>query len=446
MAHPTMILRRLQAGCRITGSRFMRSARAGSISNSAARRTRCRKLFHTEMHKYLVNGQMHIANDRDPQIPEALAPVVMGIASLHDFRPRHQSILGRFVSVDGRTHKVTPVETAAAPSHGVSKGPKPEYTFPDPNDYGIQNEDIAPYDFAAIYNLTPLWTSGITGKGVSIAIASQTDINLSDVATFRKFFGLSKFAGTAKQIINGADPGTVSGDVTENTLDTEWSGATAPDANVITVASKSTATTDAATLSINYIIDNEVAPIMSASYGACEASLGKSGNASLNAIFQQGSAEGISLFESSGDQGSTGCDPANGNFPQVAEHGAAGQWIRLEPLHHGCWWYRSALGESGLLEILDRQHGEQFECDRLHSRAAMGLNMHQLLLGELCLYRRGVCRKGLQRCTWSRLRKSHGHCSGQRRQELLPHQYWHVCQLLGSLRETILADGRWGAE
>ena len=47
-----------------------------------------RSAFRTEMHALRVNGESHIANVSDPQIPAALLPVVKGIVSLHDFRPR----------------------------------------------------------------------------------------------------------------------------------------------------------------------------------------------------------------------------------------------------------------------------------------------------------------------------------------------------------------------
>ena len=271
--------------------------------------------FHTEIHNYSVNGKMHIANNSDPEVPEALAPVITGIASLNDFFPKHQSELGRHVIMNRKSHTVTPVE-------GLPNGPTANYAFADPNVGGIQNEDIGPYDFAAMYNLTPLWNAGITGKGISVAISSQTDINVADVNTFRSFFGLSKFTGTVKQVVNGTDPGIVQGDLVENTLDTEWSGAAAPDAQIIVVASKGTATTGAGILSDEYIVDQEVAPIMSASYGECEAGLGQAGNANLNSIYQQGSTEGISMFDSAGDQGSTGCDNSDATtFPAPAEHG-----------------------------------------------------------------------------------------------------------------------------
>ena len=46
-----------------------------------------REAFHTEIHQLEVNGEPHISNMSDPQIPAALAPVVKGIFSLNDFKP-----------------------------------------------------------------------------------------------------------------------------------------------------------------------------------------------------------------------------------------------------------------------------------------------------------------------------------------------------------------------
>ena len=42
--------------------------------------------FHTQIHRLLVDGENHIANTQDPQIPSAMAGVVRGILSLHNFR------------------------------------------------------------------------------------------------------------------------------------------------------------------------------------------------------------------------------------------------------------------------------------------------------------------------------------------------------------------------
>jgi hypothetical protein len=49
-----------------------------------------REAFHTQIHRLRVRGEDHIANFSDPQIPEALAPVVAGVAWLNDFRGKPQ--------------------------------------------------------------------------------------------------------------------------------------------------------------------------------------------------------------------------------------------------------------------------------------------------------------------------------------------------------------------
>src|SRR3984885_10731647 len=46
-----------------------------------------RRAFHTSIHNLDVDGTQHIANVSDPQIPEALAPAVSGVVSMHDFKP-----------------------------------------------------------------------------------------------------------------------------------------------------------------------------------------------------------------------------------------------------------------------------------------------------------------------------------------------------------------------
>ena len=51
---------------------------AGQFSNT----------FHTQIHKYEVEGQIHTANASEPTIPAALAPVFGGFASLNNFHPQ----------------------------------------------------------------------------------------------------------------------------------------------------------------------------------------------------------------------------------------------------------------------------------------------------------------------------------------------------------------------
>ncbi|HUH63946.1 MAG TPA: choice-of-anchor D domain-containing protein [Terracidiphilus sp.] len=270
-----------------------------------------RQAFHTEIHRYLVRGEEHIANSADPQIPAALAPVIYGVASLHNFFPQSQAILGRYVKRNRKTGKITPLES-------IPSRPSPQYGFTD--QYGDAEEDITPADFATIYNLNPLWKAGTNGKGVKIAISAVTDIYQQDINVFRSDFGLP--ATTVQVIHNGADPGVDKNSLPENTLDTQWSGAAAPGATLVLVVSGSTKTAFGGDLSNSYIVNHpSIASVTSASYGLCEPGLGNAGNKLENDTAQQGAAVGISMFVSSGDQGSTGCDSSDTPAPNPAQYG-----------------------------------------------------------------------------------------------------------------------------
>jgi len=76
-----------------------------------------------------------------------------------------------------------------------------------------------------------------------------------------------------------------------------------------------------------YIVDHNLAPIMSESYGQCEFNMGATGNQFYNNLWQQAAAQGITAFVSSGDNGSAGCDfelDQGLQPPQPAQYGLAG--------------------------------------------------------------------------------------------------------------------------
>ncbi len=252
--------------------------------------------FHSELHRYLVRGQEHIANSSDPAIPQALAPVIAGIFPLNNFylRPLHHQ-WGEFRR-DSKSGKWTP-ENADILTRPLFAAPGNEHPV----------ELVSPYDFATLYNVLPLWNSGIDGAGETIAIAGRSNIDLQDVARFRSAFGLP--ANAPAILVNGPDPGTPStDDQVESTLDVEWAGAVAKGATIELVTTASTAGNDGAFSSAAYIIDNNLAPILSFSYGACELALGAAGNAAINSLWQQGATEGITILVASGNQGAAGCE------------------------------------------------------------------------------------------------------------------------------------------
>jgi pseudomonalisin len=233
--------------------------------------------FHTEIHDYVVGGNIHHANAADPSIPRALADLVVGVVSLHDFRSK-------------------PPSHVARPDTNISNGA----------------HWLSPGDFATIYNVNPLYSAGIDGTGQSVAVVGRSNIKLLDVQNFRSHFGLP--ANDPQFIINGTDPGIVSDDEeSEADLDVEWAGAVAKSATIKFVISKSTSATSGDGLSAQYIVNNNVAPIMTMSFSLCESAMGSSNNALANSLGAQAASQGITSFVSSGDSGAAGCDSDTAN-------------------------------------------------------------------------------------------------------------------------------------
>lgn len=234
--------------------------------------------FHTQMHDYIVEGELRHANASDPSIPLALADVVSGIVTLHNI-PRKSMITG-----------VRPLMTWVV---------QPEFTLGS-------SHSLSPGDFAIIYNVNPLYNAGIDGSGTSIAIVGRTHPSSTNWATFRSTMGLS--INPPQVIVNGTDPGDVSaGEDGEADLDVEWSGAVAKSATIKFVVSKSTISTDGVDLSAQYIINNNLAPVMSTSFGSCESLMGATERAFYNSLWSQAAALGITSFVSTGDSGAAGC-------------------------------------------------------------------------------------------------------------------------------------------
>ena len=270
--------------------------------------------FHTSIHNYVVNGQTRLANSSDPQIPAALGPLVAGPLSLNSFPKKATShFVGTYSKISGKLQPANP-----------------QFTFPGGCDQDGNCYALVPYDFATIYNVSPLWSSGIDGTGQTIAIVGRTNINIQDVRDFRSLFGLP--VNDPQIILNGPDPG-INGDESEADIDVQWSGAVAKNATIDFVTSASTETSDGVDLSAEYIVDNNLAPVMSESYGQCELGLGTAGNQFFNALWAQAAAQGITVFVSSGDDGSAGCDVNQGSAPQPAQFGLAVSGIASTPFN-----------------------------------------------------------------------------------------------------------------
>ena len=285
---------RVVAWLQAQGFEITHTARGRNSVSFSGTAAQVRAAFGTEIHQYLVNGNLYYSNATEPAMPRALAEVVLGIQALDNYPLRPRAVV----------RKVK--EPAAHFTSGVTA-----------------NTFVAPSDFAVLYDLNALYSAGIDGKGQSIAVVGQTDLynGGSDITAFRSASGLSANAPQIILIPGATDPGVVSGDVGEASLDVEWSGAVARNAAIIFVNGGSNGVFKA----LQYAINNNTAPVISISYGACEADWGAADLNSLSQLAQQANAQGQTLVAAAGDLGPADCDaPATpGGMVSVATKGLA---------------------------------------------------------------------------------------------------------------------------
>ena len=265
-------------------------AKSGMSIDISAPASRLGEAFHTTLHNVqLRNGETHVANMTDLAIPAALAPVLRG-ATLSNFFPK--------------------------PNYSK---PRADYTF----DYkGTNFYAVTPSDFATIYNLNPLLTGNnvfgiqIDGAGVTVAVVEQTDTLRRDWTNFRNAFGLSAYSGTLVYQHPGActDPG-YTGDEVEAAIDMEYAAAAAPGATVIEAACAGGSLGFGVETALqNLVEDGTTASVFSISYGGAEQFDGLTFLAGWENLVEEGAAEGISIFVSTGDSAAAAGeeDPVDG--------------------------------------------------------------------------------------------------------------------------------------
>ncbi|HTW66915.1 MAG TPA: protease pro-enzyme activation domain-containing protein [Bryobacteraceae bacterium] len=252
--------------------------------------------LHTQIDQYLENGKVHYSNATDPSVPSALSGIVMSFGGLNDFRlqPRY------------RLRQPGPLNTTSGGEH-----------------------QMAPDDFATIYDVAPLYSAGINGSGQKLVIVGQTEINLSDIETFRSKYGLPANDPVVTEVPRTPNPGISQNDLPEADLDLEWSGSVARDAQITFVYS------DDVDTSLTYAIDEDLAPVISMSYGLCEE--GDLVDLPTEQSWAwQANAEGITWLAAAGDSGAGDCeDPdaviaqdgfavdAPGSIPEVTSMGGS---------------------------------------------------------------------------------------------------------------------------
>jgi subtilase family serine protease len=271
-----------------------------------------RQAFHTQESRYMVNHVSHIANSGDISIPVALHGVVMGVAGLNDFRPQPLHKQPQVAQFNASAHNFKMQQQSAA---AAVKGGSPK---PQAVPFVGGSRGLVPYDMNVIYNTSALYSAGITGKGINIAVVEDDGMLGSDWTNFVQQFSLGSYGGTFTQFQpqlspstgNCTDPGGQNADEEsiETVLDSEYSTAMAPGANIWVATCDDSDSSNffggVYTAADNLINGNSRPNIISASYGYGEGFTDAASKSAIDLMWAQADAEGISVFISTGDSGS----------------------------------------------------------------------------------------------------------------------------------------------
>ncbi len=270
------------------------SSRLGSRVTFSGTVANVQRAFRAEMHRYEVEGKMHYAMAKSPEVPAALSDVVLDVVNTHDFYPRAMS------------------HHAAVPATADSTGLKPDYT-------SGKETGFTPPDWANVYDVAAAYTgiSGtpITGSGVTIAVVGIATVAQADVDKWRSTFGLPASTVTMTLVPNtGVSQGN-NGSGFEANLDVEWTGGIAKNATINYVyTGADDGNVDDATY---YIIENNLGSVLSESWGSCDLDYVLPeptgygyGVSDQNVVDVYGSAAnllGITYVAATGDSDATGC-------------------------------------------------------------------------------------------------------------------------------------------
>lgn len=247
--------------------------------------------FSVQFGSFQHMGRTVFSTTSEPAVPAALAGVIQGVTGLSEeyLKPAHTMMTPQPARNVGAA--MTPYVNLSGGTHW-----------------------ILPSDFGVIYDVNPVYNSGINGSGQHIAIIGGSRVLAADISGFESLAGLSSVQPNTLLTPGSTDPGMTSDSSQgEATLDVDRVIGTAPGATADLVLISSLLNTQIIS-SLGYIINTLNDPIINMSFGACEATSSLSTFNSFNTLFTQAAGQGISIFVSSGDSEAAGCMSAGGPY------------------------------------------------------------------------------------------------------------------------------------
>ncbi|MEZ2347638.1 protease pro-enzyme activation domain-containing protein [Terriglobus sp. RCC_193] len=258
--------------------------------------------FTTTLQRFHRADQDYFENSTAISLPQSLAGVVSGITGISSYhiQPIQKSPL------------VSPLYTATSGSHY-----------------------LVPWDFRQIFGMNTLISQGYDGTGIKIGVIGQSSVTSAQLTYFQQLTGQTQKLPTMVLVPNTGSSGQLSAsDEQESELDLEYASGSAPGAQVLFIyTGTSTATTNNGVFTaMIYAITNNLAPILTLSYGACENEASSYATTVLEPVLAQASSQGQTILVSSGDWGPTACEtPNSAGVVAVAQGGLSVSYPASSP-------------------------------------------------------------------------------------------------------------------
>ncbi len=252
----------------------------GLLIDASADVAQVEAAFAVKINNYQIGARTFYANASAPTVPSTVSSLIVSIGGM-----------------DNSTH-MRPLYHLKAKS---SKKPTHTTTIKR-----IQ-AGLGPIDLLGAYDGNALQQAGIKGNNQTVAVFELDGYQQSDITQYLQTYNLGNPSIT-NVLVDGASGAAGAGAI-EVELDIEIVAAMAPAASQIVYEGPNS--TQGVNDTYNKIVTDNKAQITTISWGECETQSGAAELQTLDGIFKQGAAQGISLFAASGDSGAYDCNDSN---------------------------------------------------------------------------------------------------------------------------------------
>ena len=247
------------------------------LIDATATVSQVQQTFSVQINTYQAGNHTFYANATSPSVPTSISQLITSIGGLDNsvqYHPLYQKVI----------------------RHIQNQG----FALATPAGFG-------PKELSGAYNAAPLQSTGVQGDNQTVAFFELDGYQSSDVAQYFQNYGLAK-PNISSVLVDGFS-GTPGQGAIEVELDMEVVGALAPHAKQIVYEGPNT--TQGLNDTYNKIVHDNKAHIVSISWGLCENYSGAAELHTLDTIFKQGAAQGITFFAAAGDSGAYDCGDGN---------------------------------------------------------------------------------------------------------------------------------------